>query len=249
MIEALNIVADVIKQFPQLFTGLGRLKDSYKIKLKKEAIPFAFALSVPRRVATQMLPRVKEELKRMTKLGVILKVTEPTEWCAGMVAVPKPGSKVRICIDLTKLNTNACRERHILPFVENILAQLAGAKHFTKPDANCGFWHIEMNTDSAKFPTYITPFRRYQLNWLPFIITSAPEHFQRHMKEILGDIEGAVCLIDDILIYGKTQSKHDQHLLSVLNRISEAGLTLNKEKCIFNATNINFLGQQIDSTG
>ena len=84
---------DVVKQFPQLFTGLGRLKDSYKIKLRQEAIPFA--LSVPRRVAIPLLPKVKEELERMTKLGVISKVTEPTEWCAGMVVVPKPGGKVR----------------------------------------------------------------------------------------------------------------------------------------------------------
>ena len=254
-IEALKIVAfmngiqfqEVIKRFPQLFTGLGRLKDSYKIKLKEGAIPFA--LSVPRRVAIPLLPRVKEELERMTKLGVISKVTEPTEWCAGMVVVPKPGGKVRICVDLTKLNTNVCRERHILPSVENTLAQLAGAKHFTKLDANSGFWQIEMEPDSAKFTTFITPFGRYQFNRLLFGITSAPEHFQRRMNEILGDIEDAVCLIDDILIYGKTQSEHDQRLLSVLNRINEAGLTLNKEKCVFNTTSINFLGQQIDNSG
>ena len=185
----------------------------------------------------------------MNKLGVISKVTEPTEWCAGMVVVPKPGGKVRICVDLTKLNTKVCRERHILPSVENTLAQLAGAKHFTKLDANSGFWQIEMEPDSAKFTTFLTPFGRYQFNRLPFGITSAPEHFHRRMNEILGDIEGAVCLIDDILIYGKTQSEHDQRLLSVLNRINKAGLTLNKEKCVFNTTSINFLGQQIDNSG
>ena len=106
-----------------------------------------------------------------------------------------------------------------------------------------------MEPDSAKFTTFITPFGRYQFNRLPFGITSAPEHFQRCMNEILGDIEGAVCLIDDILIYGKTQSEHDQRLLSVLNRINEAGLTLNKEKWVFNTTSINFLGQQIHNSG
>jgi len=51
-IEALNIVAfvngiqvqDVVKQFPNLFTGLGRLKDSYEIKLRQGATPFALAV-------------------------------------------------------------------------------------------------------------------------------------------------------------------------------------------------------------
>ena len=255
VIEALNIVAfvngiqvqDIMKHYPNLFTGLGRLKDSYKIKLTQGAEPFA--LSVPRRIAIPLLPKVKEELQQMTKLGVISKVTEPTEWCAGMVVVPKPGGKVRICVDLTKLNANVCWERHILPSVESTLAQLGGAKHFSKLDANSGFWQIEMNPESSKLTTFITSFGRYKFNRLPFGITSAPEHFQRRMNEILGNIEGAVCLIDDVLVHRKTQSEHDQRLLAVLNRISEAGLTLNKEKCVFNTTSIKFLGQLIDCNG
>ena len=48
---------DIISKFPTLFTGLGRLRDSYKIKLKDGAIPYA--LSVPRRVAVSLLPKVK----------------------------------------------------------------------------------------------------------------------------------------------------------------------------------------------
>ena len=39
---------------------------------------------------------------------------------------------------------------------------------------------------------------------------SAPEHFQRRMTEILGDIECIVCLVDDILVSEKTQEGHDQ---------------------------------------
>ena len=42
----------------------------------------------PRRVAIPLIPTVKAELRRMQELGVISKVTEPTDWCAGMVVVP-----------------------------------------------------------------------------------------------------------------------------------------------------------------
>ena len=38
------------------------------------------------------------------KAGVISQITEPTEWCAGMVVVRKKNNKIRICVDLTKLN-------------------------------------------------------------------------------------------------------------------------------------------------
>jgi hypothetical protein len=35
------------------------------------------------------MDKVKAELTRMEKLGVISRIDEPTEWCAGMVVVPK----------------------------------------------------------------------------------------------------------------------------------------------------------------
>lgn len=254
-IEALGIVSlvepvlrdDVAKRFPKLFQGLGRLKDNYTIKLRDDVKPFA--LTTPRRVALPLLPKVRAELQRMEDLGVISKVEEPTEWCAGMVVVPKQNGHVRICVDLTKLNESVCRERHILPSVEQTLAQIGGAKFFSKLDANSGFWQVELARESALLTTFITPFGRFCFNRLPFGITSAPEHFQRRMCEILSGLEGVVCLVDDILICGKTQAEHDERLIAVLTRLSEAGLTLNKEKCELNRTSIKFLGQLVDETG
>ena len=71
-----------------------------------------YAITTPRRVALPLMPKVKEELQRMEKLGVISKVDIPTDWCAGMVLVPKPGGRIRICVDLTKLNDSALRETY-----------------------------------------------------------------------------------------------------------------------------------------
>ena len=106
--------------------------------------PEPFSLMTPRRVALPLLPKVKEEVLRMEKLGVISPVNEPTEWCSGMVVVPKPNGSVRICVDLMKLNENAMRQRHIMPSVEQTLAQLNEAKLFSKLDANFGFWQIPL---------------------------------------------------------------------------------------------------------
>ena len=81
------------KAFPELFERLGRMKGAYQIKLQNNAKPFA--LGTPRRVAIPLLKAVEKELKRMEELGVIKKVEEPTEWCAGLVVVPKANGKVR----------------------------------------------------------------------------------------------------------------------------------------------------------
>ena len=76
----------------------------------------------------------------MERIGVISKVTVPTEWCSGMVPVLKKSGAVRICVDLQRLNQSVLREVHPLPRVEETLAQLSGAKIFFHLDANSGFW-------------------------------------------------------------------------------------------------------------
>ena len=128
------------QKYPHIFQGLRTMKGEYHIQLRDGAVPFA--QTTPRRVALPLFPKVKAELERMEHLGVISRVDEPTEWCAPMVVVPKADNKVRICVDLTKLNENVQRERHILLSVEQTLGQLAGAQVFSKLDANLGFWQI-----------------------------------------------------------------------------------------------------------
>ena len=124
----------------------------------------------------------------MESMGVISKVDEPTPWCAGMVVVLKTNGKVRICVDLKPLNENVLREVHPLPKVDETLAQLAGAKVFTKLDANSGFWQIPLAESSRLLTSFITPIGRYQFNKLPFGISSAPEHFQKRMSAILSGL-------------------------------------------------------------
>ncbi|KAG1682227.1 hypothetical protein GQR58_011230 [Nymphon striatum] len=71
----LNVRA--IEDYPQLFQGLGEMPHPYKIRIKEEGKPFS--VPVPRRVAIPLLPKVKAELDRLEKMGVIRKVTKPTE--------------------------------------------------------------------------------------------------------------------------------------------------------------------------
>ena len=167
-----------------------------------------------------------------------------------MVVVPKGNGEVCICVDLTHLNRSILRERHPIPAVEQSLAQLAGAQVFSTLDANSGFWLIPLDQESALLTTFITPFGRYCLfHRLPFGITSAPEHFQHRISSILSDLEGVLCMMDDVLVHGRTQEDHDQCLDKVLKRMMEVELTLNREKCHFSQNQAKFLWQIIDRDG
>ena len=128
---------DIYQSFLKLFQDLGTLEGDYQIQLKPDAKPFAIHAS--RNVPIPLHEKVKQELKRMEKLGVVSKVDKPTLWCAEMVAVPKKSRDVRICVDLKPFNENVLRETHPLPGIDETLAQLTGATVMSKLDANSGF--------------------------------------------------------------------------------------------------------------
>ena len=108
---------------------------------------------------------------------------------------------------------------------------------------------MPLSPESRLLTTFLTPTGRFCFNKLPFGISSASEHFQRKMSDLLADIPGVIVYIDDILIFGETQEIHDKKLEEVLSRIQKEGLTLNKAKCKFSQPKIDFLGHIIDENG
>lgn len=231
-----------IEEVHKAFGEHGTLKtEPVKILLRDNAEPYT--VHTARRVPLPLLQKVKEELKRMEENEVIEPVTEPTDWCAPMVPVPRKNGKVCICVDLKRLNEAVRRERYVLPTAEEITAKLSGATMFTSLDAASGFWQIPLHPESTKLTTFITPFGRYAFKRLPFGITSAPEIFQRKMTETLNGLVGVAIFMDDVLVYGDTPEQHDQRLSK------SADLKLNKEKCKFRQDQLHFLGQVIDKSG
>ena len=154
--DAVVIEEKTIKQqFSKVFSGLGDLGEEYHIQLKESAHPYC--LYTPRNVPIPLKEKVQVELDKMDKMGVISRVNKPTEWCAGMVVVPKKSGEVRICVDLKALNDNVLHEVHPIPKVDETLAQLVGVKIFSKLDANSGFWQIPLADDSRLLTTFVPP--------------------------------------------------------------------------------------------
>ncbi len=63
------------------------------------------------------------------------------------------------------------------------------------------------------------------------------------------DCEGVCIEIDDILVHGKDTKEHDERLKKVLQKLEEANVTLNGDKCEFSKPEVHYLGHVINATG
>ena len=67
------------------------------------------------------------------------------------------------------------------------------------------------------------------------------------MSTILEGQEGVICHTDNILIHGTIKPEHDRRVRAVLQRLQQAGLTLNN-KCEFSKQSVKFLVHVIDAS-
>ena len=66
---------------------------------------------------------------------------------------------------------------------------------------------------------------------------------------MLAGLKGIKNAADDILVFGKTREDHDKNLYELLLRLLEAGITINKKKCVFGAKEVSFFGQWVSGKG
>jgi hypothetical protein len=124
-------------------------------------------------------------------------------------------------------------DKYPLPIIDDLFASLAGGKRFTKLDLSHAYQQIELDEDSRQYVAISTHKGLFRYNRLPFGLASAPSIFQRTMENLLQGIPGVCVYIDDILITGRTDEEHLEHLDEVLRRLAEAGMRLKKGKCAY----------------
>lgn len=244
LIKRVNVIQ--LDKYADLFNGLGCLPGKYHIVVDQSVPP---VICASRKIPLSLKDRLSEELRKMEQLGVIRKVTHPTQWVHPLVLVAKKNGGIRVCLDPRELNVAVQRAHYQLPTLAELAARLHGAAYFSVLDANSGFWVVQLDDESADLCTFATPFGRYQFLRLPFGINCASEVFHSKMRQLLEDLDGVDNFIDDIIVWGKTRSEHDERLGMLLERARTINLKFNKAKCRIGLKEVTYLGHIFDANG
>ena len=174
---------------------------------------------------------VKAKLDQLVQAGVIAPVTEAIDWVNPMVVIPKPNGKIRLCIDLQRLNKYVCHPYHPSKSSAEAISNISSSsKIFSTLDATKGYWQVPLEKESQDFTTFITPFGRFKFLRAPIGLTSSQDEYYARGNEALQGIEQVEKVVDDILIQGETAQEHLNTVVTVLNNCREHGITLNPKK-------------------
>ena len=108
---------------------------------------------------------------------------------------------------------------------------------------------MEVNESCRELLTINTHKGLYQYNRLQFGVASAPTVWQRAMEQVLQGIPFTSCILDDMIISGKTDDEQLANLGAVLERLERFGLRANLEKCEFFKEQVTYCGHVISEEG
>ncbi len=201
-------VRTVINQLPNLTSKeIGTFPDGqHWIQLSADAIPVA--------VKTRPIPyaireKVADAIHLLDKQG-IWEPADKGDWVHPLMMPAKSDGMVRIMTDLSRLNKFIIPMRFDVPMPVEIFQMVRGSKFFSTLDLMKAYHHILLAPESRPLTLMMMPLGPRQYVKLPLGLKDSRAIFQWAIHETLKDCPGVVPYVDDILVYGITQAKHDQ---------------------------------------
>lgn len=241
----------------------------YEILFYKEGDKLTFTHEVQHEIVTTTnrpiyskiyrYPRIHEQeiekqIKKMLEQNIITPSNSP--YNSPLWIVPKKldnsgKQKWRIVIDYRKLNEVTVSNKFPIPNIEGILDKLGKAQYFTTLDLAKGFHQILVKPEDRKKTAFSTPFGHYEFVRMPFGLKNAPATFQSLMNSVLRNLINKICVVylDDILIFNTSLKEHLSNIKKVFDRLKEADLKIQVDKCNFMKKGTEYLGHTLTTEG
>jgi len=140
------------------------------------------------------LKELKVQLEELLAKGYIKLNKSP--YGAPILFVHKKDGMLRMCVDYKALNKVMVKNRHPLPWIDDLFDRLLGAKIFSRIDLRSGYYQIKIVERDEEKTACHTRYGSYKLLVMPFGLTNAPATFCTPMNNIFQE-----CFDDFVVVY------------------------------------------------
>jgi hypothetical protein len=201
--DNIRVVRDFLDVFPEELPGM---PPDRKVEFVIDLLPGTAPISKrPYRMSV-------EELTELQEAGYIRLSSSP--WGVPVLFVQKKDGSQRMCVDYRSLNDVTVKNKYLLPRIEDLFDQMRGARVFSKIDLRLGYHQMRIRPSDIPKTTFSTQYGLYEFTVMSFGLTNAPAYFMNLMNKVFMEYldRFVVVFIDDILIYSKSDSDHEEHL-------------------------------------
>ncbi len=203
----------------------------HKTILKKNAISDYISLY---NMFEEELKIIKKYLKNNLKKEFI--TISKSSFVFSIMFMKKTNKSLRFCVNYKKLNQLTKKNRYSLSLIVETLTHLKKAQYFTKLNIKQTFHRIKIaNSKSKDLITFRIKFDAYKYQVLSFELCNESIIYQHYMNNVFFDYLNyfVSIYIDNILIYYNSKTKHVKYVKKVLQRLQNAELQANINKCEF----------------
>ena len=162
--------------------------------------------------------------------------------------VDKKDGKLRPCQDYRAFNEGTIKNTYLLPLISDLMDKLRGARYFTKLDIQWGYNNIRIKDGDQWKGAFKTKLGLFKPTVMFFGMCNSPTTFQKMTDEIFKDkIHKAWVIIymDNIQVFTKDLHGNLGNITltrRILQKLKDNDLYLKPEKCVFWATQVDYLG-------
>ncbi|XP_059639120.1 uncharacterized protein LOC132281437 [Cornus florida] len=242
-------VQDPLLEINVEMPGLSRKLVEHRLPIKKDFQPYK---QPPRRMFSEVMLKIKEEIERLLKAGFI-RTVRYVEWLSNVVPVMKKNGKLRVCVDFRNLNNATPKDEYPMPMADQLIDSAAKHEILSFMDGHSGYNQIYLAEEDVHKTAFRCPGSIGTFEWIvmPFGLKNAGATYQRVMNSIFHDMIGRFMeiYIDDVVVKSSAKRQHLEHLKRVFERMKIHKLKMNPLKCTFGVSAGNFLGFLVHKRG
>ncbi len=211
----------------------------HKIVLKRNVI---FEYTFLYKMFEKELKIVKKYLENNLEKKFI--IANRSSFVSSIMFMKKADESLKFCVDYKKLNQLIKKNKYSLSLIDETLTHLSKTKYFIKLDIKQTFHRIKIA--DAEFEDLIIfkiRFDAYKYRVLSFELCNESATYQHYMNDVFFDyLNNFVSIyINDIFIYNNFKKKHINHVKKILQRLRDANLQTDINKCEFSIHEIKYL--------